>query len=68
MKLSVVLKGILVYDPNLDFSFYLFEAITAHNKDLGFISIQDMQSYKLGGAQANDVRCHVSIDPNFIHH
>lgn len=67
VRVPIVLMGIPYYDSDIDLGLYLFEAITAQNKELGIQSVEVRQRYKIGGARTNDVRCHVTIDPACVH-
>lgn len=65
--IPVVLMGIPFYDSDLDLGRYLLEAITAQNKALGIELVVVKQRYMIAGAQTNDVRCHLRVDPRCLH-
>ncbi|KAH9817213.1 hypothetical protein DFH28DRAFT_1081432 [Melampsora americana] len=69
VEIPIVLMGIPFHESNdkIDLNNYLFESITAQNKDLGIKSVTIKQRYKVGSAQTNDVLCHMKIDQSLIH-
>ncbi|EGF97021.1 uncharacterized protein MELLADRAFT_114652 [Melampsora larici-populina 98AG31] len=63
----IVLMGIPFYDSDLNLDQYLYEAITARNKNLRIRQVLVKERYMIRGVRTNDLRCHVAIDPSCVH-
>lgn len=67
VDVPVVLSGIPFHTARLNLHRYIFQSITAQNQTLGIERVIVKQQYMVGSITTTDIRCHMLINPLFIH-
>ncbi|KAH9817217.1 hypothetical protein DFH28DRAFT_963492 [Melampsora americana] len=67
VDVPVVLSGIPFHTARLNLHRYIFQSMTAQNKTLGIERVIVKQQYMIGRITTTDIRCHMLVNPLFIH-